>query len=58
MISERDGVVRGIDLPNLPNQFVKRGRELLRVSDPLEKELLVSVAESDIQAYQKANTSG
>ncbi|MDG2221163.1 MAG: peptidase M50 [Rubripirellula sp.] len=58
VISERDGVVRGIDLESLTGQFVKRGQELLRVSDPLEKELLVSVAESDIQAYQTANTSG
>ena len=54
VVAARGGLVVGPQIDNLKGRFVKRGDELLRVSDPQEKELLASVAESDMQAYQTA----
>ena len=54
----REGIVIGSRLQNLRGSFVQQGDELLRVSDPNQKELLVAINESDVQAYQRAVTSG
>lgn len=56
VVAARGGLVVGPQIDNLKGRFVKRGDELLRVSDPHEKELLASVAETDMQAYQTAAT--
>ena len=53
-IAERNGLVLSPKLDSLQGRFVNRGEELLRVSDPQEKELLASVSEGDMQAYQAA----
>lgn len=58
VIAERSGVVEGAQLDNLLGRFVEQGDELLRIADPQEKELLASVAESDMQAYQAAASRG
>ncbi|MEM8669706.1 MAG: site-2 protease family protein [Planctomycetota bacterium] len=58
VIAERHGIVYGSELDSLLGRFCHRGDELLRVSDPQEKELLTSVSESDLQAYQAAAQSG
>ena len=58
VVAERDGIVLGDDLENLEGRFVEEGAELLRVSDPHEKELLVSVNPRDTQAYHRAAASG
>jgi putative peptide zinc metalloprotease protein len=52
--AERDGLIISPAIENMAGRFVKQGDELLRVSDPQEKELLVTVAEDDMQAYQLA----
>lgn len=54
VVAKRAGLVVGAQIENLKGRFVKRGQELLRVSDPQEKEILASVAESDMEAYQAA----
>jgi putative peptide zinc metalloprotease protein len=56
VVAARGGLVVGPQIDNLEGRFVKRGDELLRISDPQEKELLASVAETDMQAYQTAAT--
>jgi hypothetical protein len=38
----------------LVGTYVNTGDELIRVSDPNEKELLITVGQSDAQAYQRA----
>jgi putative peptide zinc metalloprotease protein len=58
VVAERSGIVHGAEVDRLLGRYVERGEELLRVSDPQEKELLASVAESDMQAYQAAAASG
>ena len=54
VIAARAGLVVSTRIDNLKGRFVRQGEELLRISDPQEKELLASVAESDMQAYQTA----
>ncbi|MCG8648609.1 MAG: site-2 protease family protein [Pirellulales bacterium] len=54
VVAKRAGVVVGAKLDRLQGSFVSSGEELLRVSDPQEKELLAAVSESDMQAYQEA----
>jgi multidrug efflux pump subunit AcrA (membrane-fusion protein) len=54
VIAEREGFVLGPAIDSLQGRFVDRGAELLRVSDPQEKELLAAVSEADMQAYQAA----
>lgn len=54
VVAERDGLVVSPQIGNLKGRFVKQGDELLRISDPQEKELLAAVAEDDVQAYQSA----
>ena len=58
VVAERDGVVHGYRIESLLGSYCERGQELLRISDPQEKELLASIAESDMQAYQVAAASG
>ena len=54
VVAERSGLVVGAEIQSLHGRFVQQGTELIRVSDPQEKELLVSVGESDVQAFQDA----
>ncbi len=54
VIATRDGLILSPKIDRLHGRFVNRGEELLRVSDPQEKELLASVSENDMQAYQIA----
>jgi putative peptide zinc metalloprotease protein len=58
VIAKRSGLVIGPEIDNLQGQFVRQGTELLRISDPQEKELLAAVRESDIQAYQNVVSRG
>jgi putative peptide zinc metalloprotease protein len=52
--AERDGLVLSPRFDSLLGRFVRRGEELLQVSDPQEKELLASIGQADVQAYQAA----
>ncbi len=54
VIAARAGLVVSPKINSLKGRFVRQGEELLRISDPQEKELLAAVAESDMQAYQAA----
>lgn len=56
--AEREGLVLLPLFDSIEGRFYKKGDELLRVSDPGEKELLASVSERDMQAYQEAAASG
>lgn len=58
VVAQREGLVISPDLDSMLGRFVSKGDELLRVSDPQEKELLISVSESDMQAYQRAAELG
>ena len=58
VFAERDGLVLSPKIDNLEGRFVNRGEEILRVSDPQEKELLAAVGEPDMQAYQAATSRG
>jgi putative peptide zinc metalloprotease protein len=58
VIAKRSGLVTGPDIDNLQGRFVRQGTELLRISDPQEKELLAAVRESDVQAYQNVVSRG
>ena len=58
VIAKRAGLVVSPGIDSLQGRFVDRGAELLRVSDPQEKELLAAVSETDMQAYQIAASSG
>jgi len=53
--AKRDGYVLSSRIKQLSGAFVEQGQELLRVSDPREKELLALIPESDIDAYQNAS---
>ncbi|GAA5505191.1 efflux RND transporter periplasmic adaptor subunit [Novipirellula caenicola] len=54
VIATRSGYIVGNQVESLPGRFVSAGEELLRVSDPQEKELLALVPEQDVDAYQLA----
>ena len=54
VVAQRDGVVTSTDPDRLLGRYVKTGDELVRISDPKEKELLAVVSQSDMAAYQKA----
>ena len=58
IVAERAGYVLNPDLAELKGCFVDRGDELCQVTDPGQKELLTSVGESDLLAYQKAAIIG
>ncbi|TWU49815.1 putative peptide zinc metalloprotease protein YydH [Rubripirellula reticaptiva] len=53
IVAEREGFVIGLGVEQLQGRFVHPGDELLRVADPQEKELLVSVGPSDVEAFGK-----
>ncbi|QDT11675.1 site-2 protease family protein [Planctomycetes bacterium K23_9] len=50
----RDGVITSTDPRRLLGNYAKRGQELVRVSDPREKELLAVVGREDMATYQAA----
>ncbi len=54
IIAERDGLITSANLERLHGAYVHAGDELIRVSDPKEKELLVTVGQHDAQTYQRA----
>jgi hypothetical protein len=54
VVAERDGLVTTANTDRLVGTYVKAGEELIRVSDPNEKELLVTIGQRDAQAYQHA----
>ena len=57
VFAQRDGLIISPNLDYMQGRYVHRGDELLRVCDPQEKELLVSVAEDDMEAFQRAADS-
>tara|TARA_R110002073_G_scaffold15104_1_gene60248 strand:+ start:11335 stop:13596 length:2262 start_codon:yes stop_codon:yes gene_type:complete len=57
VVANRSGYIVGNHVESLPGRFVSAGQELLRVSDPQEKELLAVVPEQDVDAYQLASRS-
>ncbi len=54
VVATRAGLIVSTSIDELQGRYVKRGEELLRVSEPQEKELLAAISESDMQAYQAA----
>jgi putative peptide zinc metalloprotease protein len=54
VVAQRGGWALGGRLEDCVGRFVHRGEELLRVSDPHEKELWAAVGENEMQAYQEA----
>ncbi|WP_442510884.1 efflux RND transporter periplasmic adaptor subunit [Novipirellula sp. SH528] len=56
VVAKRSGYIIGNHVESLPGRFVAAGNELLRVSDPQEKELLAVVPEQDVDAYQLATS--
>ena len=54
VIAERSGIVLTPSSSGMLGRFFRQGEELLRISDPQEKELLAAVAQSDMRAYQAA----
>jgi hypothetical protein len=58
IVATRDGKITTPVTDRLLGTFVHRGDEVLRVSDPQEKEILAIVAEDSLDAYQKASEAG
>ena len=54
VVAKRDGLVTGASIESMQGRYVKEGEELLCVSDPQEKELLVTVSTGDVEAYNLA----
>jgi putative peptide zinc metalloprotease protein len=54
ILAERDGLITSANIERLQGAYVHAGDELIRVSDPSEKELLVTVGQEDAQTYQRA----
>ena len=50
----RDGLITSAHTERLLGSYVRSGDELIRVSDPNEKELLVTVDQKNTRAYQQA----
>ncbi len=57
IVATRDGKITTPATNQLLGRYVKQGEELLRVSDPQEKEILAIVAEDTLEAYKKASSS-
>ncbi|MGB7344733.1 MAG: biotin/lipoyl-binding protein [Pirellulaceae bacterium] len=55
--AKRDGLITSTAPQRLKGVYVKKGQELIRVSDPREKELLAVVGKDDMAAYQAAAQS-
>lgn len=53
--AHREGLVIGSDLDRWENRFLDAGEELFRIGDPSEKELLIAVPPSDVEAYRRAS---
>ena len=58
VIAKRDGLVTSSAPERLLGQYANKGDELVRVSDPNEKELLAIIHETDMDAYQSAADTG
>ncbi len=54
VVAQRSGWALGGRLEDCVGRFVRRGDELLRVSDPQEKELWIAVGENEMHAFQAA----
>ncbi|QEF99041.1 Peptidase family M50 [Stieleria maiorica] len=54
ILATRDGKITTPATDHLLGRYVKQGEELLRVSDPQEKEIMAIVAEDNLEAYKKA----
>ena len=54
IVAKRDGVITSNDPEKLLGRFVHIGDEIVRVSDPNDKEILAVIDERDIEAYQMA----
>lgn len=58
IVAQRDGKITTPATDRLFGSYVSQGDELLRVSDPQEKEVLALVAEDSLDAYNKAAEAG
>lgn len=58
VIAQRDGKITSPATDQMLGRYVSQGQELLRVSDPQEKEVLAIVAEESMEAYKKASATG
>ena len=54
IVAERDGLITTPNTHRLIGRYVNQGDELIRVSDPSEKEILAAIGERDMRAYQLA----
>ncbi|MEO1524683.1 MAG: site-2 protease family protein [Planctomycetota bacterium] len=54
IVAKRDGIVSSPVTEQLLGRWVHAGDEIVRVSDPQEKELLAVVSESDVESYRNA----
>lgn len=55
VVAQRSGKITTPSTDRLLGRYVQRGDELLRVSDPQEKEVLALIAEDNLNAYSQAN---
>jgi putative peptide zinc metalloprotease protein len=58
VIAAREGRITTPNLQRMIGRYVRQGDELVRVSDPNEKEVLAAVGERDINGYQLAVKRG
>lgn len=54
VVANRDGIVTTPNMDRWLGQYVQAGDVLLTISDPAEKELIVSVDDSSVTAYEMA----
>ena len=54
VVAERDGIVTSPYTKKLVGSYVSKGDELVRIADPTDKELLISVGENDVEAYEQS----
>ena len=58
VVAHRDGMITTPRINHLQGSYVEQGQELVCVSDPIEKELLIAVSQDDVPAYRDAFLSG
>lgn len=58
VVAHRDGIITTPRIDHFQGDYVEQGQELVCVSDPIEKELLIAVSQDDVPAYRDAFLNG